>query len=280
VNTEACLYLKDESCRRCEEVCREKAVSLDESPSEHRIDTASVVVAGGFSPFDPSEKPRFGYGRVPGVVTSLELDQLLRTDNFTTIRGEKPMRDVAFIQCVGSRDAKIGRNYCSRVCCGYALRLARLLRHRFPGIEPAMFYMDIQPFDRDFERRLEEARREVRLIRSIPAEVRAGEDDRPQLIYQGMDEERIVESFDLVVLSVGISPHSRVRALDELLGVGVNRDGFLGGDEEEVITGSSGVFVAGAVQGPKSIEQAVFHAIRTAGKVAAYVKGTEERGNQ
>ena len=143
-----------------------------------------------------------------------------------------------------------------------------------------MFYMDIQPFDRDFERRLEEARREVRLIRSIPAEVRAGADGRPQLIYQGMDEERMIESFDLVVLSVGISPDPGLRALDELLRIGVNRDGFLGGDEEDVITDSSGVFVAGVVQGPKSIEQAVFHAIRTAGKVAAYVKGSEERGNQ
>ncbi|MEJ2716373.1 MAG: FAD-dependent oxidoreductase [Deltaproteobacteria bacterium] len=279
VNTEACLYVKDRSCRRCEEVCREGAVRLDEAPSEQRIDTASVVVAAGFRPFDASEKPRFGYGLIPGVITSLELDQLLRTDNFTPVGRDRQIRSVAFIQCVGSRDAKIGRNYCSRVCCGYALRLARLLRNRFPGIEPSMFYMDIQTFDRDFERRLEEARREVRLIRSIPAEVRSSDDGRPQLIYQGMDEERMIESFDLVVLSVGISPDPTLHALDELLHIGVNRDGFLGGDEEEVRTDSSGVFIAGAVQGPKSIEQTVFHAIRTAGHVAAYVRRAEEREN-
>ena len=93
VNAEACLYVKDGSCRRCEEVCREGAVKLDEAPSEQRIDTSSVVVAGGFRPFDASEKPRFGYGRIPGVVTSLELDRLLRTDNFTPIGGEKKRSD-------------------------------------------------------------------------------------------------------------------------------------------------------------------------------------------
>jgi heterodisulfide reductase subunit A-like polyferredoxin len=94
-----------------------------------------------------------------------------------------------------------------------------------------------------------------------------------------MNEERMIESFDLVVLSVGISPDPTLHALHELLHLGVNRDGFLGGDDEEVRTDSSGIFVAGAVQGPKSIEQSVFHAIRTAGQVAAYVRRSKEREN-
>jgi heterodisulfide reductase subunit A len=134
-----------------------------------------------------------------------------------------------------------------------------------------MFYMDIQTFDRDFERRLEAARKEVRLIRAIPAEIRSGSDGRPELIYHGPNDEKLYESFDLVVLSIGISPNPAVAGLAQLLEIPLNEDAFLGVNGDEVTTGSSGVFVAGAAQGPKSIDESVSHAIRTAAKVASYL---------
>ncbi len=272
INEDACLFFKDGSCQACANACPEAAVDLQGPVKEVQLEASSAILACGFKAFDPSEKPRFGYGRVAGVMTGLELESLLRADSFDAGEADKAIRSVAFVQCVGSRDPKIGHNYCSRVCCGYALRLARLLRRRFPGIDPAMFYMDIQTFDRDFERRLEAARQEVRLIRAIPKEVRTGPDGKPEVTYQGPNEERIVESFDLVVLSVGISPDPTSGSLSELLRVNTNQDGFLGQDGERVSTDSTGVFVAGAVQGPKSIEESVSHAIRTAGEVASYLK--------
>jgi heterodisulfide reductase subunit A2 len=232
-----------------------------------QVKARAIVLASGFSPFDPTEKPRFGYGRVAGVMTGLELESELRDNKFNV----QDLRKVAFIQCVGSRDPKLGRNYCSRVCCGYGLRLARLLRSRVPAIEPSMFYMDIQSFDRDFERRLAEAVQEVRLIRAVPSEVRSSADGRPELVYHGPDETRVVEPYDLVVLSVGLSPGTSTRALAELLALKPNADGFLGADGEGVSTASGGVFVAGTVQGPRSIEETVSHAIRTAGEVASYI---------
>lgn len=250
---------------------RLRLLGLEGAGDEISVDASSIILATGFKPFDAGEKPRFGYGRVKGVITGFELDQMLRADNFDFNEGEKPLRSVAFIQCVGSRDPRIGRNYCSRVCCGYALRLARLLRNRFPEIEPSMFYMDIQTFDRDFEHRLEIARKEVRLIRAIPAEIRSGSDGRPELIYHGPNDEKLYESFDMVVLSIGISPNPAVAGLAQLLEVPLNEDAFLGVNGDKVTTGSSGVFVAGAAQGPKSIEESVSHAILTAANVASYL---------
>ncbi len=277
---EACLFFKEGSCRICAEVCPEGAVDLLKAPEEVLVETSAIVLACGFKPFDPTLKPRFGYGRIPGVVTGLELESLLRADNLFVGEGDGRIRSVAFIQCVGSRDPRIGRDYCSRVCCGYALRLARLLKKRFPGIEPAMFYMDIQTFDRDFERRLEKAAQEVRLIRSIPSEVRLGENGKPVLIYQGPDDTRAAESFDLVVLSVGMSPDSSLGTLAEMLDLKPNSDGFLGDDAEGVTTNTPGVFVCGAVQGPKSIEESVSHAVRAAWEAASYVQVVEGRMNQ
>ncbi len=280
LNEDSCIFFKDGSCQACGDACPEGAVNLKVPAWETQVDARAIILACGFKAFDPREKPRFGYGLIPGVITSLELDSILRGGNFDPGEGEKKIKSVAFIQCVGSRDPKIGRNYCSRVCCGYALRLAGLLGDRFPGIQPAIFYMDIQSFDRDFERRFEAIRRKMRLIRAIPGEVRSGTDGRPELIYRGPGEERIVESFDLVVLSVGISPDPSLGALAELLGVNTNEDGFLGRGGDEVFTDTSGVFVAGAIQGPKSIEETVSHAIRTAGAVESYVKEHYRGENQ
>lgn len=274
-----CLFFKDGSCRACSETCPQSAIDLDATEEKSEIQGRAVILACGFKAFDPRDKPRFGYGRIPGVITGLELESILRKNNFSPADGDRKYESVAFIQCVGSRDPKIGRNYCSRVCCAYALRLAELLRHRFDVIHPTVFYMDIQSFDRDFEQRLKAIRRNVRLVRAIPAEIRRDSDDRPQLVYRGPNEERIAESFDLVVLSVGMSPDEQLFPLANLLGVETNQDAFLGRDGDDVLTNAPGVFVAGAANGPKSIEDTISHAIRAAGMAASHVTGSGMEDN-
>ncbi len=269
IDETVCRHYVEGSCRACIEACPESAIDLATSAEDISLEADALVIATGFQPFDASRKPRFGHGTVPGVVTALELDAMLRQDAWSPSEG---MRSVAFIQCVGSRDPRIGLNYCSRVCCGYAMRLARLLKSRVPEIEPTMFYMDIQSFDRDFSRRLSEAAKEVRLVRSMPAEIRRGSDGRPEIVYHGPEDRRMFESFDLVVLSIGISPGS-VPLFADFLGASPNPDGFLGLDGEDVLTAREGVFVAGTVQGPRSIQDTVSHAIRAAHGAFRYVKG-------
>ena len=278
LDEEKCAFFLDGTCTACADVCTQDAIDLKKGPEHLELEASSVILACGFEAFDPREKPRFGYGRVAGVITGLELETRLREDNFIIPDHGGAPAAIAFIQCVGSRDPRIGRNYCSRVCCGYALRLARLLKSRSSSVELSMFYMDIQSFDRDFERRLDEARREVRLIRAIPSEIRSGEDGRPELIYQGPEETRVRESFDIVVLSVGISPGASQRAIAELLGIKPNREGFVGKDGDEVCVDTSGVFVAGTFQGPRSIEETVSHACRAAGETAAYLARSRKGG--
>jgi len=270
---ENCLFFKDGSCSACVDACPERAVRFDEPAQTFAVAADAVVLAAGFEAFDPHEKTRFGYGRVPGVMTAEELDALLREGKPLPRIGDSPPRSVAFIQCVGSRDARIGKNYCSRVCCGYALRMVKLARGRFPWIEPTMFYMDIQTFERDFDRRLAAAALEARLVRAMPAEVRTGSDGRPEVVYEGSDEQRTVESFDLVVLSVGISPVKSVVELGEMFRVSRNTDGFLGEHGEGAGTARSGIFVAGTIQGPRSIEETVSHATRAAAAVTTYLRG-------
>jgi heterodisulfide reductase subunit A2 len=240
-----------------------------------QVDAAAVIVASGFGAFDPRKKPQLGYGRIPGVVTALELESRIRADSW-----DRDIKSVAFIQCVGSRDPKIGNNYCSRVCCAYALRLGRLLHSRFSDVKASIFYMDIQSFDRDFDSRLKAAQKEMSLIRAIPSQIRQAPDGRPELVYHGPEDERVFETYDMVVLSVGMTPGESAASLADLLGLGFTPDGFLGKNRESAGSVHKGLFVTGAARGPCSIEETISDAILTAGQVAVYIRKIEAGEDQ
>ena len=129
-------------------------------------------MATGYTPFDPRDKPKWGYGVLPNVITALELERMIRLEG--DVRrpsdGRRPER-LAFIQCVGSRDLTLDHLFCSRVCCGYALRMGKAIRHRWPEVEPYVFYMDLQNFGKDFIPAYEEAKDSLTLIRGIPGSI-------------------------------------------------------------------------------------------------------------
>jgi len=170
VNPAACLYFQDRSCRVCQQICPPTARAIDLEQPEETIDLAAeaVIVATGYRPADPACRPHYGYGRHPQILSGVELEERLRNGTGpASPDGELPRR-VAFIQCVGSRD--LGHPYCSQVCCGYTLRLARLLKHRQPEVEITTFYMDLQNIGRDAPRLQTEAHREIKVVRALPGD--------------------------------------------------------------------------------------------------------------
>ncbi len=256
---------------------RPAANGPESDPEEVFATSSALILATGFKPFDPLERPRLGYGRVPGVVTGLELEAMLRSETWKPNGSDGVPGSVAFIQCVGSRDTSLGRNYCSQVCCAYAMRLARMLRHRYPEVAGTIFYMDIQTFDRDFEARIERAGKELRLIRSIPADVKVDDDGRPLVIYQGPDDNRVSEPFDTLVLSIGITPETEMAGL---LGLELDEDGFMRGNGDGTSTAVDGVLLAGTARGPGSIADTLAHASAAAVAAAEYVDGATVRRSQ
>lgn len=245
------------------------------NPSAEPVDLRAdaVILATGFRPFDPREKP-YGYGKFPNVITNLELEGMLRSSD-RAVRpsdGQWPER-MAFIQCVGSRDAKLGHLWCSQVCCASALRMAAWIKERRPETEITFFYIDIQTFGRDFETFHRSVKEIVTPVRTLPGDVFPLPEDRLRVVYFDPFDRRTVEGdVDLLVLSVGLVPGDDARGLAEQFGLRLTEDGFLAPPDP-----GNGVFPAGTAAGPMSIPDAVASAGHAAAAAARFLQ-TDGKG--
>lgn len=227
----------------------------------------AVILATGYEPYQAAGKPRYGYGRFENVATVLELDVELRQTGRISNRatGETPKK-MAFVQCVGSRDV-LRNNYCSRICCGFALRMGRMLKHRF-GTEVTVFYMDIQNFGHVYEPTLAAAREELRLVRAMPSDVFPGENG--EVIIQYYDETQGVsaeEPFEMLALSIGLAPGKDNKSLAELAGLKLNDYGFL-----DPASCPEGLFLAGTVTKPLDVAEVITQAEKAAQETICYLE--------
>jgi len=230
----------------------------------------AVVLATGFEPYDPSDNPLLGYGHFDGVVTTQDLDDLLRQDNLAGFApdGDTPLR-VAFIQCVGSRDRKSGREYCSQFCCRTTIRLVQRLKYLRPAAEATVFYIDLQIMSKEFGAFYDRVHDEVRFIQGVPAEVCRGETDGTLRVYSiapGTDRTKAFE-FDRVVLAIGLVPADSQSSLAQVMGLDLNDFGYFAkaGLDTPLEASRPGVFLAGACSGPCNIQGSRKQAMAVAG---------------
>ncbi len=254
-----------------------KQVSLKEIGTGKEIisDAQAVVFASGFVPYDPAEKLLWGHGRLEGVYTLAEVDALLRGDQLSQFIGAETGLRVAFFQCVGSRDASSGANYCSQYCCKAALRMALKLIHECPGIEITIFYIDLQlagKYAGDLMKQAGQAN--VRLCQGVPGEIVQGSERALEVIVEQQGK-NVKERFDRVILSIGQRPASVMSSQAAQLGLAVNEFGFLKplSTLDNSRTANPGIYVAGASSGPKDIEQTLEHAGQTAAAILEDLQG-------
>lgn len=269
-----CLRAK-EDCRACVSACPLGAIEL-EPASPEPIRARAIVVATGFTPFNAAGLPEYGYGFYPRVMTAMELESALSQGDLDAPGWER----LAFIQCAGSRSRKLGHDYCSRVCCGYSLRLARALKYRGLAREITVFYMDLQLNDAGLQDLYREVRATpgLKLVRGMPSEIRRGQGGRVSIHYEDLSTGTLATGeFDRVVLAVGITP---VR--DKVLpGISLERDsaGFLAATDgpNGVQAGIPGVFLAGTCQAPKDIQESITHGRLAAAGIRKLLAGSGEK---
>lgn len=269
IDPKACLRLNYNTCGLCASVCQAKAIRFDQQEEVLEIPVGSVILAPGFGRVSDEVLRRYGWGEFPDVLTAFEHERLMCASGPTggeIVRpsDEKHPRKIAFLQCIGSRDENCGNNYCSSVCCMYAIKQATLVREHDPHCEITLFYMDVRTHGKGFDAARERAVREndFRLIYARPPKVEDVFADGG-LLLTWVDEggRHRYEKFDLVVLSQGLEAPDDAENLARAAGIDLN--GYLFAQTTNyapLATSRSGVYVIGAFQGPKDIPDSVTQA--------------------
>ncbi|MEI9476547.1 MAG: FAD-dependent oxidoreductase, partial [Deltaproteobacteria bacterium] len=270
-------------CHLCVEACKREAIDHQQAEVVETVEVGSLILAPGYDCYDPATRPELGYGRYPNVVTSMEFERLLSASgpfggHVTRRSDHQEPKKIAFLQCVGSRDHD--RDYCSSVCCMYAVKEAVIFKEHHSHAEPTIFYMDIRAHGKDFDAYVERAKQDygVRFIRSMISRV-AEHPKTKNLMITFVDSEGHMkeEEFDLVVLSVGFSPPKAATDLAHRLGLKLDQYGFCKTEEFSPLqTSQPGIYVCGAFQGPKDIPETVTQASAAMAGASAFL--TDVRG--
>jgi heterodisulfide reductase subunit A len=272
-------------CGLCAKVCETDAIDFGQRDVSQVINVGAIVVTSGFELFDPREKPTYGYGAHMDIITALTMERMLSASGPTGGRvvrlsnGRIPKK-IAYVQCVGSRDKSVGRTYCSRVCCMYAIKQARMLKDRIPDAEVTIYFMDIRASGKGYEEFYAKATEDfgVKFVKGRVGKIFPAAGGEEVLIrYEDVGKGMLFQKrHDLVVLSAGLGPSDG--GLAKTLGLRRDEDMFVAVKDyklDAVSTSAEGVFVAGVAEGPKDIPDTVTHASAAAMKAAIYLSRRE-----
>ncbi|MGA1790949.1 MAG: FAD-dependent oxidoreductase [bacterium] len=265
-------------CMECVATCKAEAIRHDMKEEILDLEVGSLILAPGYEEFDAKLKTNFGYGRFPNVVTSMEFERILSASGPYKGHVVRPSdhaepKRIAFIQCVGSRDTSCENDYCSSVCCMYAIKEAVIAKEHVRSIEPSIFYNDMRAYGKDFDKYVNRAERDygVRFIKSLVSHVEQIPDTKDLVLkYLLEDGQLMSEKFDMVILSVGFEPPREVQEMARRLDVALNQFGFCRTEAMAPLkTSRPGVYVCGAFAGPKDIPETVTQASGAASEASA-----------
>jgi heterodisulfide reductase subunit A2 len=285
LDRENCTYFERGKCKACQLFCPTDAIDFEQEDEMVQINVGNIILSTGYDLFDARRIPQYGYGRLANVFTSLEFERLCNAAGPTN--GEVLLRDgvttpksVGIIHCVGSRDRNYN-SYCSVICCMSSLKFAHLVKER-TGADVYNFYIDMRTafkdYDEFYQRVLEEG---VQFIRGRVAEVTdaarlPGEEGK--LIIQAEDtligkQRRI--PVDMVILSAGLEPRFDAKEVAKTFGISCSANGWFIEKHpklDPIATMTEGVYIAGAVQGPKDIPASVSQGAAAAARVLGRIQ--------
>jgi heterodisulfide reductase subunit A len=240
------------------------------------------VLATGFEITPRDAKLEYGAGKLHNVIDGLFMERLLAPTGpyGRVIRpgdGKEP-ESIAYVQCAGSRDETLGIDYCSRVCCMYAIKQSMLISGSLPLADITIYYMDIRAFGKGYEQFYKNASAMgVEFIKAKVASIKEDEDQNPVLRVELIEEGSRVEerTHDLVVLSVGLQPAYDTNPIYK---VPVGFDGFVEVPTANIspsVTSRPGIFVTGTAAGPMDIVDSIVLAGAAAAETAAYIEANK-----
>jgi heterodisulfide reductase subunit A len=237
------------------------------------LQVGTVVIATGFEVFKPYGY--FCYGESPDIVTLAELQKMEGMPTLVKPSNGKPIKKVAFIGCVGSREVgNPGHEHCSRHCCFVTSKAASDLKDKMD--EVLILYKSLRTYGKHHETIHRLAREKHVIYSRFPV------DDNPivkvkqgKIIVKWRDifiDEMLTFDPDLLVLaSAMIAPHD-ADLVAKLFGLTRSSDGFFNPEHIKLApltTHTAGVMIAGTSQAAKNASESAIDASGAAAKAAA-----------
>jgi len=274
IDTDHCLRFKGKKCTACQEACMFEAIDYNQKDEKFELKVGAIIVATGFSLFDTKKLPRYSYGKIYDVYTSLEFERLYASNGPTegniVLKNGKTPKNVAIIHCVG-RDEK---GYCSSVCCMYSLKFNHYLKSKIPEIKISEFYTDLSIPGKSHQKFYEKMKEtNVDMIRAGQIEV-VKQGKEIEVKYNNGTGKKNSLTVDMVILAPAIEPGNNAPELAKNLGITLDEYGFLKEENpyvSSVISSKPGVFIVGCAQGAKNIQDSVSQASAAVGKILSSV---------
>jgi len=277
INPSICRYFREGKCRVCEKICPVGAIDYEEKDRYVEERVGAIITAVGFDLMPKERFGEYGYGEIPDVIDGLAFERLNSASGPTTGEIRRPSdgkipKDVVFIQCTGSRDPERYMPYCSRVCCMYTAKHARLYKHKVQDGQAYIFYMDIRSTGKGYEEFIQLGMEEEGIL-YLRGRVSRIFRDGEKVVVWGVDTltgKKVEVAADMVVLATAMIPQNDTKDLAKKLGIAADEYGFLTEIQRKlrpVETDVEGIYIAGCAQGPKDIADAVAHANAAASKV-------------
>ena len=288
LNMDDCLGINPIACGKCAEVCEKEAIDYDDRGEVVTRDVGAIIVATGLDVYDPTEMDEYGYTRFENVITSMEFERLIcaggPTDgHFVRPSDKERPKRIGFIQCVGSRNPKIGRPYCSNICCMNTIKDTLLLADHYPDTQNSVFYQDIRAFGKSFEDMFQRSKEAgTRYIRGLPGDIDEDPETRHLIVTVENTTSGKLErhELDMVVLSVGVQPSADRDKLASMLTLSKTSDGFFMESHPKlkpVDAPTRGVYFAGFCESPKDIKESVCQAGAASSRAGALLNAGEIR---
>ncbi len=254
-------------CSKCIDACEKKCISFHMSDEELVENIGSIIVATGLMPYDPRAMDEYGYTRFDNVLTSLELERMVNAGGPTQGKLIRPTdrnepKTIGFIQCVGSRSARQGSEYCSNICCMNTIKSSLILKEHTPDIQIKVFYIDIRAFGKGFEDLYNRSRKlGVQYLKGLPGSIEELPDKSLRVATENFATGTVqYHDLDLLVLALGVKPAPGTQKLQEMLGLQLTPDGFFLEAHPKLLpvdAATRGIFYAGCAEGPKDIKESV-----------------------
>ncbi|MBQ9980151.1 MAG: CoB--CoM heterodisulfide reductase iron-sulfur subunit A family protein [Oscillospiraceae bacterium] len=277
IDPNACRKLIDGKCGLCAKLCPLGCINFEDEDKLVTEKFGAIVVATGYQLIEWGELyPEYGGGKYKDVITGLQFERLVNASGPSEGHILRPSdntepKTIVIIKCVGSRDPKKGKSYCSRACCMYGAKHAHQILDKIPGAKVVTFYIDVRTPGKNYEEFYDNTRHDGAIY--VRGRVSKIYEEDGKLICLGEDSllaRKVAVKADMVVLETAMVPAVGIRELAGMLGIAVDNHGWVTEAHPKlrpVETQTGGVFLCGVCQGPKDIPDTVAQAGAAASKV-------------